>query len=180
MYFCPKCHYSFDINKSSDIVESHSTEILKKVQDAIKAYEANEDLSLYKASFKMDELLKNSKYKKLSNEEQEKFNKLFEETTNTGAEFKCTNCNFVKEITETVLLYNYDITENNNISQIKNLEENELITKNPILPRTHDYICKNISCISNTEKNISKEAVFYRSNNSFKINYICTLCYNGW
>jgi hypothetical protein len=180
MYFCPKCHFFFDINKTSNINSSSSKEVLKRVVDAFKIYESNEDLSLYKALFKFDDLTKNTKYKKLTTTEQEKFNKLFEENIHTDAEFKCSNCNFVKEITETVLLYSFDTSENNNICQTKDLEENELITKNPILPRTHDYICKNVSCISNTTSDIKKEAVFFRCNNSFKIIYICTLCYASW
>ena len=61
----------------------------------------------------------------------------------------------------------------------RTLEENEFFCNDPILPRTHDYTCKNPNCISH--KNIeSKEAVFYKEKNTFKVIYICTVCYFSW
>ena len=111
MYFCPKCHFSFDIGKTTNAV-TENKELIKKSSDAFKKLEDNEDLSKYKADFKFEELIKNSKYKK-------------------------------------------------------------------ILPRTNYYICKNISCVTNL-KNTKKEAVFFRELNSFKVNYICCICFNGW
>jgi hypothetical protein len=105
-----------------------------------------------------------------------KLNKLFEEITVSGAEFKCNNCNFKEQIDKTKMLYQYEVNQNK--LNIKDLEENELTCRNPILPRTHDYICKNISCPTNT-KNKTKEAVFYRNNDNYKVNYICCVCYYG-
>lgn len=176
MYFCPKCHFSFDIGKTTNAV-TENKELIKKSSDAFKKLEENEDLSKYKADFKFEELIKNSKYKKISEGDKNMLNKLFEENNNSGIEFKCNNCNFSKEITETILLYNYDLTSKD--ENIKSIEENELLCQNPILPRTHDYICKNISCVTNL-KNAKKEAVFFRELNSFKVNYICCICFNGW
>lgn len=180
MYFCPKCHFIFDIGKSSNEIDKPTEKILvKKVSEAIKKLENNEDFSNLKAEFKIEDLIKNSKYKKLSQEEKNILSVLFEETSNSGIEFKCNNCNYIKEIKETILLYEFD--NNDNQEKIINLEENELYCKNPILPRTHDYICKNISCITNdSNKKIKKEAVFFREKDSFRINYICCRCYYSW
>ena len=177
MFFCKKCNYTFDISKVIDTEVNEDTRIvLKRASDAFKKLELNEDLSLYKASFKADDLSKNIKYSKLSNEKKQLLNKLFEELTSTGVEFKCTNCNERENINETILLYKYDI--NTNIDKIKSLEENKLICKNPILPRTCDYICKNLECPTNDKKkNIGKEAIFFRENNSYKVTYLCCVCF---
>ena len=203
MYFCPKCNYSFDISKSigsenneeNKVNENNNSidtipvepennkenKVLKKVNDAIKVFEANGNLKNYNAEFKFEELEKNSKFKKLSNENKDKFNILFNNNNNnniTGAQFKCNNCNFTKEITESVLLYQYEVYDK--IDKIKSLEDNELTINNPILPRTQDYICKNISCPTNKNNKMKKEAVFFRDNNSYKLNYICGICYHNW
>ena len=176
MYFCPKCHFSFDIRKSSNVTIDEKN-VIKKVADIFKKLENKEDLSIYKSDIKIDEIIKNNKYKKLSEEDKTNLNKLYEEGTMSGVEFKCTNCNYSHEIKESILLYEFDTNDKN--EKIKTIDENKLICKNPILPRTHDYICKNNSCKTNKEKN-DKEAVFYRENNSMKVNYICCICYYAW
>ena len=131
----------------------------------------------YSIDFKKEELKKNSEFKKLNEETKQKIYSYFESTSILGAQLKCNNCNFKKEITETILLYQLDVHDKTN--KIKNLEENKLTTKNPILPRTHDYICKNFDCLTNTN-NEKKEAVFIKEKNSNKINYICCICYHNW
>lgn len=180
MYFCPKCHFTFDVGKIISInnVNETNNNSIKKVADVFKKLENKEDLTNLKADFKFEDLTKNAKYKKLNQEEKNNVAKLFNDTPTTGIEFNCTNCNFTKKIEETILLYQLNMV--NNEDKLKTLEENELISKNPILPRTHDYLCKNNMCITNTNNKIKKEAVFLRENNSFKINYICCLCYYSW
>ena len=176
MYFCPKCHFTFDIGKTNNNIIDNKELILKPI-DIFKKLEEKEDFSKYKVEFKFEDLNKNIKYKKLSENEKNIINKLFEENINSGIEFKCNNCNFNKEITETILLYEYNLI--NKDENIKLLEENELFSQNPILPRTHDYMCKNISCDTNLKK-VKREAVFFREHNTFKINYICCICFTNW
>ena len=94
-----------------------------------------------------------------------------------GAEFKCDNCNYSKQIIETTLLY--QITMDNKLEKIYTLDENELITKDPLLPHTRDYICKNPSCITHKNNDI-KNYIFYKEKNSYKVNYICCVCYYNW
>jgi len=178
MYFCPKCNYSFDIGKSTGTDVSEEKQPLKKVNEAIKIYEEEQPLDNYKAEFKKEDLEKNSKYKKLSHENKEKFEILFQLPPITGAQFKCNNCSFTKEINETVLLYELDFSDKS--EKTRSLEENQLICNNPMLPRTHDYICKNNLCPSLKDTKIKKEAIFIRDKETFKINYICTLCYHNW
>lgn len=176
MYFCNECNYSYDIGKSTNL-ETDTKTVIKKIPDIYKKVENKEDLKDYKTDIKIDDIIKNSKYKDLDDAQKKNINKLYEESNNSGINFKCTNCGHSKEIKESVLLYNLDL--NNKVEKIKTLEENMFICKNPILPRTHDYICKNDKC-DTFKKNINKEAVFYRETNSMRINYICCVCYYSW
>jgi hypothetical protein len=177
MYFCPKCNYSFDISKTVDTDVNTDKIILKKVSDSIKLFETNTSFENYKAEFKTEDLEKNSKFKKLSDIDKKKFEELFNMPVSSGAQFKCNNCNYSKDIVESVLLYQYTI--DNKTTTVKSLEDNELLCNNPTLPRTHDYICKNVLCPT-LKKNMKKEAVFFRERDSYKINYICTICFYNW
>jgi len=178
MYFCPNCSYIFDIQKSSNSDSSVDKRIIiKKISDAFKKLEENDDLSKYTAEFSKDEMAKNKKYQKLKENDKIKINQLFEKLVSSGAEFKCNNCNHIKKITETTILYQINMEDKD--IKIKNLEENELLVKNPLLPHTHDYTCKNPSCITH-KKNELKDAVFYKDKNSYKPNYICTICFYNW
>ncbi len=178
MYFCPKCSYLFDISKSSKVSKSDDTRIqISKLTDAFKKLEENEDLGKYKAGFSKDEMAKNKKYQKLKEEDKIKMNGLFEEIVSSGAEFKCENCFYTKQITETTLLYQVNLEDKN--VKVKSIEENELICKDPLLPHTHDYTCKNPSCITHKDTK-QKNAVFYKERGSYKVNYICTVCFYNW
>ena len=176
MYFCPSCSYSFDIVKSSQTSQKDVRINVEKIAEALKLFEANEDMSKYVASFSREDTNKNKKYQKYDDNQKAKFNLIFEELISSGAEFKCNNCNNIQPIKETILLYNINMEEKN---KMRTLEENEFICKDPILPRTHDYNCKNPNCITHKDKS-KKESVFFKEKNSFKVNYICTVCYYSW
>ena len=51
---------------------------------------------------------------------------------------------------------------------------------NPILPRSKDYICKNLDCLTNKKKDTPKEVVWIRTPKNFNIEHICTVCYYSW
>jgi len=177
MYFCPSCSYSFDIVKSSQSSSQKDSRInIEKLAEALKKFEANEDMSKYVALFSREDTNKNKKYQKLDDNQKVKFNQIFEEVLSSGAEFKCNNCNNIQPIKETILLYNINMEEK---SKIRTLEDNEFICQDAILPRTHDYSCKNPNCITHKDKT-KKEAVFFKEKNSFKVYYICTVCYYSW
>jgi len=178
MYFCPKCSYLFDISKSSNTIKIDDTRIsIDKITEVLSLFEEGKNFSNYKATFTKEEINKNKKFQKLKDDDKIKFNQLFEELTSSGAEFKCNNCNFSKQITETTLLYQLNMDE----KVVKNysLEENELMCKDPILPHTHDYTCKNTSCITHKEPK-KKDAIFYKDGTTYKVNYTCTICYYNW
>lgn len=181
MYFCPKCSYLFDITKTSKI-SSQNDDVripISKLGDAFKKLDENpsDDFTKYKALFSRDEMVKNKKYQKLSDDEKIKLNIFFEETVSSGADFKCENCFYSKPITDTILLYQVNFEEKN--IKVKSIEENELLCKDPLYPHTHDYTCKNPSCITYKDSKL-KDAIFYKEKNSYKVNYICTICFYNW
>lgn len=179
MYFCPKCNYSFDISKATS--EDTEVDTRKKLEDpksAIKRLKADKDLSEYMATFTKEELESNKFYSKLDDEMKEKLNILFEQTPIIGGiMFKCNNCNYRKKIKETIRLYQLNI--DSTYSVYHSLEDNKLLIMNPIYPRTRDYNCKNINCITHKDEDI-KEAIFFREKDSYLTNYVCSVCYSGW
>jgi hypothetical protein len=177
MYFCEKCGFSLEISKSSKKSGDDERIIISKLSDALKKVEDGEEIINYKAGFSKDDMIKNKKYQKMSDVEKIKMNQLFEEMVSSGAEFKCENCNTSNLITETTLLY--QISMEDKVVQIRSLEENELTCMDPLLPHTHDYTCKNPSCITHKDKS-QKDAVFLRDHNTYKLNYICCVCHYNW
>jgi hypothetical protein len=180
MYFCPKCNYSFDISKASASNENEpdTRKKLDKPEDAIKRLNAGKNLSDYTADFSMEDLETNEYYIKLEDDDKDKLKVLFSKVSNYGGiMFKCNNCNYQKKIKDTIKLYQLNI--DSIYSVYKSTDDNKLLFMNPIYPRTHDYSCKNINCITHKDES-RKEAVFYREKDSYLINYICGVCYSSW
>ncbi len=179
MYFCQKCNYSFDISKSiASDTESQKIKI-DTPENAIKKLNSGKNLEEYSADFKFEDLESNKLYEKLSDENKEKLNILFEKSTDniTGIMFKCNNCNYSKRIKETIKLYQMNV--DSVYSVYRSIDDNKLLFMNPIYPRTKDYSCKNINCITHKDKS-TKEAVFFREKDSYLTNYICGTCFNSW
>jgi hypothetical protein len=175
MYFCPQCNYSFDITKSSG---EDTRKELSTPEDVIKRIRANKDLSNYFVKFDRSELTQNKKFKKLNKSQQDNINVLYQSYSFDGIEFKCLNCNFSKPINYSIKLYELDVNDDN-VSTYKSIEDNKLIIANPILPRTKDYNCKNINCISHKDKS-KKESVFYKDKRTNNLIYVCCVCYTSW
>ncbi len=184
MYFCPKCNYSFDISKSTAEDKEESVEDNRKsldnVESALKRLKAGKNLNDYKADFKLEDLESNKIYIKLDEEDKDKMKVLFEKPSASllgGIMFKCNNCNYKKRINETIRLYQLNV--DSAYSVYRSIDDNKLLFMNPIYPRTKDYSCKNINCISHKDEK-NKEAVFFRDKDSYLTNYICGICYNSW
>ena len=179
MYFCPNCSYILDIAKSSVISKNDVDDkiIITKITDIFKLLDDDQQINNYKVDFSKDDLIKHKKYQKLKDNEKNKLNELFDENILSGAELKCDNCNYIKLITETILLY--QINMDDTVSTINTIDENKLMTTDPLLPHTNDYICKNLNCITHKNDNL-KNAIFYKHKNSYKVNYICCVCYYNW
>ena len=183
MYFCPKCNYSFDISKATaedkDQPVEDNRKILDNVESALKRLKAGKNLNDYKADFKLEDLESHKIYIKLDDEDKDKMKVLFEGPSSQigGIMFKCNNCNYKKKINETIRLYQLNI--DSAYSVFRSIDDNKLLFMNPIYPRTRDYTCKNINCISHKDEK-NKEAVFFREKDSYLTNYICGTCYNSW
>lgn len=176
MYFCLNCNGTFDIEKSVHNINIQTDnkisiiEAFKKMND--------DDLSKYKPDFTKQELSRNKKYQKLSQEEKNKLNILFEQNTISNAIFKCKSCNTIQPIVETTILYQSSQVMDE-LNKINNLEENKLLCNDPILPHTNDYICKNTDCITHSKQDM-KDAIFYKNKINYKPIYICCVCYFSW
>ena len=176
MYFCPKCNYSFDISKSTKTIDDRKK--INEPREILKRLKGYKNLSNYIATFPKSELTEHKIYKTLSKEEQNQLEVVFSENKVFGGiEFKCINCNFRKQINESVTLYQMNIKSQFN--EYKSIEDNKILALNPIYPRTKDYTCKNINCITHTNTE-NKEAVYYREKESYETNYLCTVCFNSW
>ena len=178
MYFCPKCNYSFDISKAGTEDKSEDTRKSLDVEGALKRLKANKNLNEYKADFTLEDLESNKIYIKLEDDEKEKMKALFNtNATIGGIMFKCNNCNYKKKINETIRLYQLNI--DSVYSVYRSMDDNKLLFLNPIYPRTRDYNCKNINCVSHKDET-NKEAVFFRDKDSYLTNYVCGVCYSNW
>jgi hypothetical protein len=185
MYFCPKCNYSFDISKATAEDKEAPTEDTRKsldnVESALKRLKAGKNLNDYKADFSLEDLESNKIYIKLDDDDKEKLKVLFgpavSHSIGGGIMFKCNNCNFKKKINETIKLYQLNV--DSIYSVYRSIDDNKLLFMNPTYPRTRDYTCKNINCISHKDET-KKEAVFFREKDSYLTNYICGVCYNSW
>jgi DNA-directed RNA polymerase subunit M/transcription elongation factor TFIIS len=176
MYFCPKCNYSFDIAKS--IKTTTERKPLDSPRELFKRFKAKKNLANYVATFSKKELTDHAIYVKLSDDEKESLDIVFNKTVAFGGiEFKCVNCNYRKPINKTISLYQLNISSTFKIN--KSIEDNKLLAMNPIYPRTKDYTCKNTNCITHADV-ASKEAVYYRDKDSYETNYLCIKCYNSW
>ena len=178
MYFCPQCNYSFDITKLSSEIEKDQIDNVNELLKLLRSDGKNFNIDTIKVNFKEEDLLKNSKYKKLSDEQKEMLKQLFiEDTSFEKIEFKCLNCNFRKPINSSIKLYEINLV-NDNKSSFKSVQDNKILFNNPIYPRTKDYTCKNMNCITHKNKE-NKEAVFYKDD-QYKLVYICGTCYTNW
>jgi DNA-directed RNA polymerase subunit M/transcription elongation factor TFIIS len=183
MYFCPKCNYSFDISKNvapekPEQAQEDTRKKLDNIDSALKRLKAGKLLTEYKAEFSLEDLEANNDYIKLDDDEKDKMKTLFNSVQLIGGIiFKCNNCNYKKKINETIRLYQLNV--DSVYSVYRSMDDNKLLFLNPIYPRTHDYNCKNINCISHKDET-NKEAVFFREKDSYLTNYICGVCYSSW
>lgn len=183
MFFCPKCSYSLDLKKSTIVGNKMVVASTKKIP--VKSVTAgitqviknNINPNDLKISFTKDQLLRNKNYGKLSMEDKNKMLEIFnQEGGATSAMFLCNNCNWNQNIDSTIKLYSYDKMEN---TQKISPNEYFMIFNNPILSRTKDYSCKNLSCQTHKKPEL-KEAVFFHDNKTLNVKYICGSCYNSW
>lgn len=178
-FICKHCNFSLTIQKGGKIqIIKLNTPI--EFVNAMKSEENNEyeiafektelDTYLNKKSIKPDykkQLLE--KYIKLASKEKTVLNYIL----------KCSTCGSEYPLNPETTIYSLNFKFKNT-----SFNDNYLDLKlyDPTLPRTKDYICPNDNCETN-KKNYdtsNKEAVFYRSSNSYHIKYACLNCKTSW
>jgi len=174
MYFCPKCNYMYDVKKGTVTVNKLP---IDSVVDLLKIIKTDPDnLNKYKATFNYNELKENLKFKKFNETIKQNIEQLFKNQI-SGTKFFCNNCGFQENITKSIKLYEENFKKkNHNITSINDLK---LLVHDQTLPRTKDYMCKNINCITHKDPS-NKESIYYKNNNSYKLNYVCVICYTQW
>jgi hypothetical protein len=139
-------------------------------------------------NFNINDLNKNPKFNKLSNEQKtlvinnilEKMPKLTKTKSNENPTYKksyfyCKSCGHNEVIPDKMMIFSKG---NENKEDIDNLKYNNYKYDNT-LPFTKKYNCINDNCSTHKEPNL-KMAVFYRKKNSYNIKYICSVCNSYW
>ena len=173
MFFCSQCKYVFDIRKGNIIIDKEN---IKDIDNIFKLVKKNKDLSKFTTDIELDEIKSNNKYKLLSSSQQNKILELYQNNNSNGI-FQCNNCGYQENITKSLNLYSINFNNTNTVEL--STEDLKLLVKDPTLPRTRDYTCKNVKCITHKNNNI-KESIYYRDDNTYNINYCCTVCYTNW
>ena len=175
MFLCPKCDYSYMITKNKNLSDDKIK--ITKINQVFKILDEN--LNAYKFDFSLDKLKKSKRFAKLSKENQKRLIDNFgnKKKVEINTMFSCTNCSNKEPITTTVKLF--EIRRDKETSKKLESYEIDFYINNPILPRTHDYICSNPDCITHLGKG-NKEAVFFRDKDSYQLKYVCTVCSHIW
>jgi hypothetical protein len=189
MYFCKECGTSLDVSKISSGSKNEKSTVKKKKISTITSLIQKiieEDLPLENFIIDMDieELQKNTKFKKLSQTQKDNvIGHITDQTKddvviNGNANFFCDGCNFSEPITSTLLLL---VDDNSNVVSSLKPNDYHLYINDKTLYRTHNYNCKNVSCETNNNKyKGNKEAVVVKHSKSFRPTYICVVCNYGW
>ena len=184
MFFCQNCNNVFDITKTSKQTGGKDSyeDVITKILNNDKMDKSNVE------KISIEELVNNPSYKKLKGKQKETVynkiqdllpidsKKLYTESVQKGqtekAHFICTNCGNTKPIEKGTLIFSrasMDVAKNYSSPNVNQMQYSD------ILLRTRKYLCPNKTCEShnNLEK---REAIFFRTNNTFRIKYICLTC----
>lgn len=175
--FCSNCNYQLIIKKITNTVVL----TISEPQELIKLnYDDNNDYNIY---FDKDVLINYLKdMKKISKEDKQKKIDLYDKIKKKKRStikyiLKCLTCASEYPLEAGTTIYTINFKKQNYIFDDDNID---LKIYDPTLPRTKDYKCENINCDTNKKENINKEAVFYRSTNTFHLKYACCICKHSW
>lgn len=184
--FCPKCKNYLDISRNTPIVIDKSTNDII-ITDVSKIYDfANLEQTEqnYVITFSEDTLKKHPKFTKLSAINKKNiltfYEKYKKEDSNMYKKvyFSCNRCGYQSVIQPGTVIYSQDLERNN---MLLTDEDYTLMTNDPTLPRTKDYICVNPKCISHDKKKYKdKEALLVRDPKTYRLTYVCSICHTNW
>lgn len=147
-------------------------ELDKKDIDSISLDELMQSFAYKKLKLKQKQFIYNKIQELLPLDKKQIFNENETKQNTEKAYFICTNCGYKKPIKKNTLIFSKvasDVTQNYVSSDVIDMKYSD------ILPRTRKYLCPNKSCDSHEDFN-KREAVFFRTNNTFKVKYICLAC----
>jgi len=181
MKFCSKCHNAYGlkkiVNKNAKIIAS-ATELIELVMKNAQVL----DKQQFIINISDGEIKKNSKFKKLPDDDKQKIIKIYfnlKGQVKEGNYYICNVCNHHEKISQGDVIYVFNINSKKSSTYTK--EDLRIKCHDITLPRTKDFICQNKKC--NSHKNgIDKEAVIFRSNpeESYESYYVCCECYTAW
>jgi len=177
---------SFSTTTTTTTTVDNKNEVDVIINKILKKEELENDLI---ESLDINNIVKNIAYKKLNIKDKElvfntiqdllpkekkKLNELKFDTTLTDnkAYFMCNNCGFIKNIEPKTLIFSRrsdSMTQNFGTKGYKHLLNSNIV------PRTKKYICPKQDCISHKDLD-KKEAIFFRTNNTYNVKYICRAC----
>lgn len=177
MNFCNYCGNNFDIverqigatQKNKKTINNVAT-LMKKIMNP------DENLDDYNIDIDKSVLIKTKDFMNLSEKQRSDIIKSLQpKDVSKKTRFFCNNCTNMKPIDETILVFKQSFKKESSIDQ----SDYSFYINDPLLPRTHDYTCKNPKC--ETHKNSKmKEAVFIKEDNTNIVNYICCVCSYGY
>jgi len=197
MFFCPNCNNAYDISKDSLNTKvqsggSDENDFKNLIKSAIDG-ESEQIIKRHIEKVNIPLFLKSPVYKKLTSKEKELVfnrvqdtlpndkkilmkNKSLELSDSNIAHFVCKNCIYNQKIKEGTRIYSKTSDSSTSLTSTENID---MKIYSDILPITRKYLCPNSDCPSH--KNISlKEAIIFRSKDSFKTKYICKTCRIYW
>jgi len=191
---CSKCFYSLTILKDSDfnkqqninkkIITINTPEQFIAILKKIKKDGIDDDIELNLNFLEEDYIKYLNSIKNLVEEEKQvlilKYKQFKNKKITNEYIKKCINCESKYQLEPNTIIYSVNFST----STIYNDNNIDLKILDPTLPRTKDYICENNECPTNISNNkeilLSKEAIIYRSNNTYNIKYACCVCKTKW
>lgn len=177
MYFCNYCGNEFDIIEKQINVTQKNKKTINNVSTLIKKImNPDENLDDYNIDIDKSILIKNKEFNNLSEKQKEDIYKSLQpKDTSKKTRMFCNNCTNMKSIDETILVFKKSFKKESYIDQ----SDYDFYINDPLLPRTHDYTCKNKKCETHKNKSL-KEAVFVKEDGSNLVTYICCVCSYGY
>lgn len=203
--YCTNCDNLYDLTKSVPLVSqsggnmsdtpdtvSSSTSVMD-LDDLINKILNGDVINLKNiGTVTLTQLSKNPTYKKLQGKNKElvynKFSDLLpkkitddnkELVVSHTAFFLCKNCGHNEPIKHGTAVVRRSTDDLQNIGSGGDNSKYKNMIYASYIPRTRNYVCPNSQCKSHKDHN-AREAVFFRQNNSYRVQYVCTACTAQW
>jgi hypothetical protein len=190
---CTKCSFSLTIIKDTDtkinqqnkkILSLNTPELFLEYLKKIKKEGIDEDIEIKLTFNETDFITYLKTQKKLSQDDIDilltKYKQFLNKKITNEYIKKCVACHSKYPLEANTVIFTLNLKQTTSFND----DNIDLKIEDKILPRTKDYICENIECLTNNSNDkkilLEKEAIIYRSNNSHHIKYACCVCKYNW